>query len=72
MKTETKSSKLAEQLELFHSLPNEGRVSIKVVSAIFGRSTASIYRDVKAGRFPAPIKIGQRCTRWRVADLRNI
>jgi len=66
-----KSSKLAEQLELFNSLPNCALVALPVVCAIRGRSSASIWRDVRAGRCPAPIKIGTRCTRWRVGDLRQ-
>lgn len=67
-----KSSKLAEQLELFKSLPDCALVPINVVCAIRGRSPASIWRDVKAGRCPAPVKAGPRCTRWKVSDLRRI
>ena len=32
-------------------------------------SKASIYAWVKAGRFPAPIKIGPRAVAWRSADI---
>ena len=34
----------------------------------------SVHRDTpwrwcKEGRFPAPVKLGPSCTRWRLADL---
>ncbi|MGA0848002.1 MAG: helix-turn-helix transcriptional regulator [Pontimonas sp.] len=35
-----------------------------------GRSRASIWRDVKAGRLPQPISIGPKARRWRVEDVR--
>jgi len=66
-----KTAKLAEQLALFSSLPDEALVPISTVCAIRGRSRASIYRDVKAGRCPAPVAAGPRCTRWRVGLLRQ-
>lgn len=55
----------------FADLPDEGRVSIQVVAIVTGRSKASIWRDVAAGRLPAPVKAGPRCTRWVVGDLRR-
>ncbi len=33
------------------------------------RSKPSIYADIKAGRFPAPVKIGIRAVAWRSTDL---
>ena len=27
---------------------------------------------VKSGRFPQPVKLGPRCTVWRVEDIRNL
>lgn len=34
-----------------------------------GKSAASIYRDVKAGTFPAPVKIGARASAWVGAEV---
>lgn len=65
------SNKLAEQVKLFDALPDCAYVALPVVCAIRGRSPASIWRDVKAGRCPAPVSAGPRCTRWRVGDLRT-
>ena len=40
------------------------------VLARVGRSRASLYRDIAAGQFPAPVKIGARAVGWdsRVVD----
>ena len=34
-----------------------------------GLSRATIFRNVKAGRFPAPIKISQRAIGWRIDEV---
>jgi prophage regulatory protein len=34
-------------------------------------SPATIWRWVKAGTFPRPQKLGERCTAWRLGDLRD-
>nr|WP_319949452.1 AlpA family phage regulatory protein [uncultured Shimia sp.] len=46
-------------------------VDIKAVCATLARSRASIYRDIKRGEFPQPIKRGHS-SRWRVSDLNKI
>ncbi|WP_291988038.1 AlpA family phage regulatory protein [Candidatus Accumulibacter sp. ACC007] len=33
------------------------------------RSKSQIYRDVAAGSFPAPVKIGARASAWRGEDV---
>lgn len=33
-------------------------------------SPATLWRWVRLGQFPAPLKIGQNITAWRVADVR--
>ena len=56
----------------FEHLPNEARLDIKALSILFDRSRASIYRDVKAGRLPAPVHSGLRSTRWTVGSIRKV
>lgn len=41
------------------------------VAATIGRSRTSIYYDVKAGRFPEPLKIGRRAIAWRESDIQK-
>lgn len=45
--------------------------SVKEVSEMVGLSPATIYRQVKLGTFPSPIKIGPS-TRWRRSDLEDL
>jgi len=66
-----KAAKLAETLALWNTLPDEALVALPVVCAIRGRSPASIWRDVAAGRCPSPVSAGPRCTRWKIGDLRK-
>ena len=35
----------------------------------FSVSRSWIYGEMRAGRFPEPVKIGKRSVRWRVVDL---
>lgn len=46
-------------------------LNIKEVSATLNISTATIWRHVKAGTLPAPVKIG-RLKRWRRSDIEAI
>ena len=39
------------------------------VEARLGVSRSWIYAEMRAGRFPEPVKISKRAVRWRVADL---
>ncbi len=36
------------------------------VLARVGRSRASLYRDIAAGQFPSPVKLGARAVGWDV------
>ena len=35
----------------------------------FGVSRSWIYCEMRAGRFPEPVKIGKRAEKWKVVDL---
>jgi prophage regulatory protein len=39
------------------------------VSTMIGLKRSSIYRYVAEGRFPSPIRIGDRNVRWRLSDV---
>lgn len=36
-----------------------------------GLSRSTIYKQVSEGKFPKPIKLGERCVAWRVEDIRE-
>ena len=40
------------------------------VERITGFSTSTVYRLMRRGEFPLPIRIGGRAVRWREADVR--
>jgi len=61
---------LPNELIKFDQLPDAAHVSLVVVEQLYGKSTTSIWRDVKAGIVPTPRKFG-RSTRWNVGDLRR-
>jgi len=48
--------------------PNDTLVDIKTVCNTLCRSRASVYRDIKRGGFPEPVKLGGS-SRWRMSDL---
>lgn len=43
---------------------------LRTVQLIVGLSSASIYRYIRLGTFPAPIKLGLRASAWRWGDIR--
>jgi len=43
---------------------------VQTVGQATGLSATSIYRKLRAGEFPEPVRLGQRCTRWKAADVR--
>lgn len=55
-------------------IPNElqgaALVDIKTVRALCGfTSSTAIYDRLRAQRFPEPIRLSKRCTRWRLRDI---
>lgn len=64
------AKKSPPDLSGFDSLPDIARTSLPVVCALFGVSSATVWRRVHDGKIPAPIKDGQ-ATRWIVGELRR-
>lgn len=69
--TETAIARAAPQLAQFDTLPMSAHVRLPTVSALHGIGPATVWRWVKAGRLPAPVKLGPNVTAWRVCDLRR-
>ena len=44
-------------------------LQVMTVAALVGSGKSTLYSMVRAGKFPAPIKRGLRCTRWRAGDV---
>lgn len=55
------------------SLPETGYVrQSQLIPTIFPFSSATLWRKVKAGTFPQPVKLGPRITAWKVEDIRSL
>jgi prophage regulatory protein len=53
------------------NLPATGYVrQSQLIPSIVPFSSATLWRNVKAGVFPAPVKLSDRVTAWRVEDIR--
>ena len=44
-------------------------LKIQEVARLIGRSRCSIWRDVNAGEFPAPLKNGPRSYAWPLSEI---
>ena len=62
----------ALSLAQFDTLPASAHVRLPVVAALYSVGPATVWRWVKAGRLPAPVKLGPNTTAWRVGELRRV
>lgn len=49
--------------------PEQTFLPVRPVANRYGVSPATIWRWVREGKFPVPVKLGENCTRWRIADI---
>ena len=64
---------MAKIPERYGVLPVTGYIrQSQLIPAIFPFSSATLWRKVKAGTFPKPVKLGPRITAWRVEDIREL
>lgn len=64
------AASIPDPLAGFDSRPADSLVRLPVVCSLYACSPAHAWRLVKAGKIPAPIKLSDRVTAWRVGDLR--
>jgi prophage regulatory protein len=63
---------MATNPETYGAMPATGYMrQSQLIPAIFPFSSATLWRKVKAGTFPKPVKLGPRITAWRVEDIRE-
>lgn len=56
----------------FGELPATGYVrQSQLIPSIIPFSSATLWRKVKAGNFPRPVKLSERVTAWKVSDIRD-
>lgn len=54
------------------SLPATGFLRLPEVLKLYPVSRSTWWAGVRAGRYPQPVKIGERCTAWRAEDIRAL
>ena len=54
----------------FDAMPNSAYIRLPVIKALYGVSSATIWRGVKIGTIPKPSKLSERCTAWNVGLVR--
>lgn len=52
------------------TLPATGYIRMALLLVFVPFSSATIWRKVKKGQFPAPVKLSDRVTAWRCEDIR--
>ena len=52
-------------------LPDDALVDKSIRRAVTGLGDSQTYELIKKQRFPSPLKLGVRCSRWRMGDLRR-
>ena len=53
-------------------LPETGFVRLPTILKLIPIGRSTWWSGVKSGKFPKPIKLGQRITAWRVEDIKNL
>lgn len=53
-------------------LPQEGFVREPIVLNVLGISSSTLWRRIKAGAYPRPIKLAPNTSAWRVKDIRTL
>ena len=59
------------ELAHFDQLPDSAHVRLPVVVGLYGCSAPTVWRNVKTGTIPAPIKLTANITAWNVGALRK-
>lgn len=60
-------------MEPRNTLPETGYVRLsQIIPSIIPVSKSTWWAGVKDGRYPRPVKLSERCTAWRVEDIRSL
>jgi prophage regulatory protein len=63
---------MVEKAEQAASLPESGYVRLPQVLSLYPICKSSWYAGIKAGRYPAPVKLGLRTVAWRASDIKEL
>lgn len=54
------------------TLPEAGFVRLSTILAVFPIGRSTWWAGIRAGKYPAGVKIGANTTAWRVEDIRAL
>lgn len=55
----------------FDLLPDSAMVTVKAFSAMLDAGDSTVWRRAKnEPDFPQPFRLGSKCTRWKMGDIR--
>src|SRR4051794_15999881 len=63
---------LEDSMNINKSLAETGFLRLPQVLTIFPISRSAFWAGVKSGKYPKPVKLSERCTAWKVEDIRNL
>ena len=55
-----------------NSLPETGFIRLPTVLSVIPIAKSSFYAGIKKGVYPAPVKLSERTSAWKVEDIRNL
>lgn len=61
---------IPNELVNFDAMPDSAYIRLPVLKALYGVSSATIWRGVKNLTIPKPVKLTERCTAWNVGAVR--
>ena len=64
------TNNLSPALTNFDAMPNSAFIRLPVIKALYGVSSATIWRGCRNGTIPKPSKLSERCTAWNVGLVR--
>ena len=64
-----RSARRIERARLQANAVGDALLILEATQARVGLGRSTIYAMVKAGTFPAPVKLSPRCVRWRASDV---
>lgn len=59
-------------IQEIHELPQTGLLRIKQVLQFIPVSRSHFWAGVKSGKYPKPLKLSERVTVWKAADIRAL
>jgi predicted DNA-binding transcriptional regulator AlpA len=61
-----------EILKNFDNQPASGFIRLPVLMRLYSVSAPTIWRGVKKGTIPKPVKLSERVTAWNIGEIRSV